>query len=423
MRYLKLDADDILSYDKVCEVIINMMYNRHLYDDSGYIGSKKEYNTYSYDGVKYSVNICSLCVYYITNRNVSEFELRNTMIKKIMDIRSLGVPLHLLTNEVMYPGILIKRNYPVNFTINFNNSKATFDHTIDFYIVKKNTHKDSRMLFYNDEYPNCGYNMLSVLLVDEIGIFPYSSKKIFRGPKLKDYLCVRVGNVLERKTRVKYGLFPEIYDTLLGKKHKCCNYDIWMTFWLHWSEVFPKKRNMNVGWLDQLKLGNLYEQKNTNHANCFITGVPIFEDCYVIDIYEERQTLNVSEKLQGDVVVKTVKRKSGIVYTVVRNRKYDSPYQILLSEAAFLVEPKLLEMLKASNFKFIIYRTFSPTLAHTIINSLEENDVYKDALHMFNNGYINNTRMYNDKKYMIVPSLYLPDLITLDQYTYVINVP
>ncbi len=420
MRYLRLDPANPKRNDIISGTIVNMLFNKHLYDENGFIGDNKNYNIYSFNGVKYNAHITSVIVYYITNKYINQTALRDDIIKKMVYVESKGIFNHKISNGVVYPGIIIKNNNKCGYGVVFNTTDKLHPNSVR--IFTPNTAQRNKNVFfqYTDEYPECGHNMLSILIVDEAGILQCTKNKLFRGPSLRDYSCVRNGNVCNKTVRVLHGLYPEIYDILLGKKYELNSGTFTCLFWLHWSKVQPKKRNMNIGWIDQLKMGNLYEQKNLDHDHCFISGVPIFEDCYVIDIYEEKQVLNVSETLPNDTIIKTIKRKSGITYTVIRNKFYDS-YQILLSPAVFLVEPKLINILELHNFKYICYRTFSPKLAHHIIENLDEDIEYKNVLHMFNNGYTNNRRILNDNTYKIINCMDLRDLITTDEYKYVIN--
>jgi hypothetical protein len=82
--------------------------------------------------------------------------------------------------------------------------------------------------------------------------------------------------------------------------------------WLKWEEVKPIILNENFTPIEYIKKGALdnedYETENTDNK-CFITGIPIYEDCYVFDVYEQEYIYSVTEEELKDYPDATIIEK------------------------------------------------------------------------------------------------------------------
>ena len=190
--------------------------------------------------------------------------------------------------------------------------------------------------------------------------------------------------------------------------------------------------------IEEYKECDLRQKVNNENPRCFITGIPIYEDCYVVDIYKQTvvKEINISEleeeKNQGSVVVenknevrkksnrkqKAIKSTNIKTVTIEKTVLYDEPIHILLSpyivhfdnEFDFIVPNISFSFNRFTKSDVIVYRTFCPRLAGDVINNLPKDQYYKNILLAFN-GVFNNTKdcyesHFQQKKYVILKSIF-----------------
>jgi hypothetical protein len=213
-------------------------------------------------------------------------------------------------------------------------------------------------------------------------------------------------------------------------------------FWIKWDNVRPRKKiDCALPWQEQIKRGNLpiygFDDETNDESpskldkklnktikfknedyRCFVTNAPIYEDCYIIDIYKQQiiESVPVDEldeallngaKIYTEPVeenkntrrrrgqnirsTKVLPKKKNIVdrkfVKIIRMIYPKEPVHILISPYAahYLDAIKQFELTTMS--KVIIYRTFCPRTCKDVIDSLEQDELYKKTLHAFNKGF------------------------------------
>jgi hypothetical protein len=301
---------------------------------------------------------------------------------------------------------------------------------------------------------------LSTIVLDNNKLLLYDGFKSPNVPLITDYKIFNNGHICDKSIIIDNisGLTLEIASHFITLKNKFKKTNINNSvFWIKWENVKPRvEKNCAMPWeiqVQQNSLGYLREidqttkldtsetnddiHQSTHDKNitykCFMTGMPIYEDCYVLDIYEQtiKKTINSKDldaelKLGSVLYVPPVKinantntntrkiiKKSNKVDNTVKESfiivtrviKHDKPVHILISPYAMhYLNPlytgaQLFEQLTQT--KVIIYRTFCPYLCKDVINKLDGSDIYISMLHAFNHridlkitGYSSNQMYY-----------------------------
>jgi hypothetical protein len=207
-------------------------------------------------------------------------------------------------------------------------------------------------------------------------------------------------------------------------------------FWIDWDDVDVNHLiECGLDWVEQVKRQALKKddkytndtQPITNKKNyrCIITGIPIYEDCYVLDIYEQKvvRSVNVKDldtvianggvlynppKVTGINTKKTTESKTKMCKSnrttaatrastksrkpdqfvdVLVTIRHESPLHVLMSPYGMHCYMKTTGSLyfeTITKSKVIVYRSFCPHLAVDVIDSIEEHDTYKKMLNAAN---------------------------------------
>jgi hypothetical protein len=225
--------------------------------------------------------------------------------------------------------------------------------------------------------------------------------------------------------------------------------------YVKWKNIRPHTSFEGaLSWIEQINKGSLDEDINCETDDdirlqkksekneiqrCYITGCPIYEDCYVFDIYERKiieyipaadikkypdATIIVDEPLENKTAPESdnttrgrgrgrgISRKKRGASTVVpavkkpvirrgakgpapnlikisRVIEYDTPRCILVSP--FYVhcasyDDQISEFENKTNTKVLVYRTFSPTTLEAVINASNASELHKKILNSINCG-------------------------------------
>jgi len=186
---------------------------------------------------------------------------------------------------------------------------------------------------------------------------------------------------------------------------------------------------------DNKAASNVDSQDNRSRENerdprCFITDIPIYEDCYVFDIYSQMVEVEVDikkltdELKNGSVIVrperKLTKRsvpiksdnieEKNLIINIYPKKKgetadrkmvlikrkvyYDTPFRILIAPYTYhrylFLDPHTQGSMglfrELTESEVIMYRTFCPRLAVDVIDRLNQPDIYKNFLKAFHSG-------------------------------------
>jgi hypothetical protein len=278
-------------------------------------------------------------------------------------------------------------------------------------------------------------------------------------PSIHMYQRFVSGYIYDRLIRVgqQTGIREEIASNFLKltKGHASAKI-LHNIFWIDWDDVDANHLiECGLNWDEQVKRQALkkYDKEeldtrsiaNKKNYRCILTGVPIYEDCYVLDIYEQEVIQSVNVKDLEDVITnggilyntskvveintkKSSKFKTDVETSghkkIVKNKKincvdgtdinklkgrtvskkkrsakidqfvdvivtvrYDNPMHVLMSPYGMHCYMKItgsehFENMTKSNV--IIYRSFCPRLAVDVINSIDASDIYKKILNAAN---------------------------------------
>ena len=184
--------------------------------------------------------------------------------------------------------------------------------------------------------------------------------------------------------------------------------------WIRWEEVlYFNKLDYKMNWIEQINSGILYKElpayekiadrklEIKEDPRCFITNIPIYEDCYVIDIYEQIILYKVKrseleeELKNGSVIVGNTEEKKSKYINLKKKVIYDKPFRLLISPYTLHFYLNYCDFTSITNTKIIFYRTFCPRLAIDVIDNLPDvSNVYKNVLKAFNGTFKNKHSEY-----------------------------
>lgn len=198
-------------------------------------------------------------------------------------------------------------------------------------------------------------------------------------------------------------------------------------YWLKWEDVNPNYTvNCNVKWNDQVKnqamkpYDKAISRKNACNVDhrCIMTGIPIYEDCYVFDIYSQTVTKTIPvDELDAAIAngaclhtpstssrrKKPLKKNAPKTVDINCTIKHKKPLRVLVSPyAVHLCKYQhncitTFELL--TNSSVIVYRSFCPRLCIDIIDNLNGSDAYKAILSAINISFkidpVNYTKQLN----------------------------
>lgn len=404
---------------KITGEMINIQYGQHLYANGQYVpcdDAKKlgrtDYNTYDINNVIYEIHPTRGIVAIISDREPYN-------IAKLIEKQFAAMRNHIISmGRVTKPPIASKgtTQYLIIDAIPLvNNAKIvtavdktpldealTDDVSFIWYIYTSAQVSKApiNIPYFNGPNESCMLS-LSSIIYDDRNIFALPHEyKAADYPMIYDYNSWQSGNIVEHPIHYSTisGLCIEIarHHHLSNEAHfktTCSTLDVSQrtvsdqykssVYWLKWQNAKIKKvvPHNTLSIIDQLKSIDdvpYYDTESSDavkfeNYTCCITGIPIYEDCYVIDIYQ-------SKNRDG----KIVKHNTPIQLLISAFYVHYYNTRELLKEIKAASEPNgILGFEKLTNTKCIVYRTFCPVRLQDVVSSFNSkmfSDVYKKAI-------------------------------------------
>jgi hypothetical protein len=482
MKIIKgLNTDSRNEINRIVTEMINIETGITYFDQHGQLleHCKPSHNMYVIESVEYDIHPNIGIVILLQNqiKPISIHDIENAHIAKRSLLRhqknmslDLSIGQNPTTQYICVTELLTPNNENPSIQYHKNETTSVYNtqgnQNFSWYVYTQGSLKFSP--FYIPYITSAGKPehqllSLSTIVYDNNNILLLDN--MFRSPNvpsIKDYTIYLTNRIYDSSIYIDFmtGILSEIVSNFINitNAFNTISFDI---FWIRWENVKPiKLKNCAMTWQDQVKQGVLefYSEKDrldddtvyNEDYTCFMSGIPIYEDCYVFDIYEQTIQEIISIKdLQvaldnGAILhqppVKPVKNiditKSRAIkkgrtnmeqfVTISKIIKYDKPVHILISpytmhcldyinNGAQLFEQQ-------TQTKIIVYRTFCPRLCKTVIDSLPKSKLYRDILHAFNHSIhvkYNNINMhnyftttYNNTVYNIVKYIEFSNIIT-----------
>lgn len=326
MKYFKSSGNHTKDTDRIIGELINIVYGVTFYENGEMMKEPKpKHNTYIIDNVEYEVHPNITLIYLHTDNSnfrdalsarIKLFDeaIQNKYGKREVPIGFPGSTQYLLMENANVSINTIPIGYVItDGVINWTNTLPYgFSHLV--YLISKIG------ALYNLPIPGISANQfstevnlmsLSSIIYDDSNIY-----NITDGIRSPDYPCIdkynnyQNENILQEYIYWNYftGLMFHImhlsgFDNLIGDKQttipKTINRTLLWAKW-EWLKLFNSP-NLEIPWAEQIVRGLLDDDdslidesltevnkksKGSERYKCFITGIPIYEDCYVFDIYE-----------------------------------------------------------------------------------------------------------------------------------------
>ena len=316
MRIIKNTQNDI---ESIVGEMINITYGMTIYKDNKLLSEfKKNHNEYIINDVSYNIQPNIGLVFLLTNKDITEtaitnkfYDMSGRIMNKIelskIEVGTIDTGNNLLITDPSvnpYISIGFQFNRPLNET-----TKHLLLYRITWFIYSMELVNSLPIIGWNSKYnkTNNIYS-LSSIIYDDLNYF-----KLINNYKSPDYPSIKdcesydkglihdnsiifnleSGPLLEIVKICKPAEIEKIYATRSFKGD---------LYYAKWEQlVIYENNNDLIPWYKQLELGLLENVKdvktneleslkvlngesNTKKYKCFITGVPIYEDCYVFDI-------------------------------------------------------------------------------------------------------------------------------------------
>lgn len=465
MRLFKPGKSQQHDMERMVGEVINIAFNMKFYDDAVFQKNPtKDYNMYTVEGITYRVQPSMVNLFLNGGILPADFKSKFSAIYNKMMIPiigydpkikfPLGAPgstqfllIEVESGPLEFPQIIVCEEIAPNIQV-----------TGKFYCC---IHSTTTNVVVSD-LPNSGFGKtvcepelipatsLAAIIYDgnDSYVLPDGWRNIdFPAPK--DYRKVQNGYMVEGP--VLYDIFHGLHEwvalqsgvqkirsmnakkehqTFLHSEFPLHKYTL---DWIAWEDVVPYNVNAAIKLTDLLKTDFLtidqdwQQNKQQKKWRCAVTGVQLFEDIYVLDIFQQVVEKIVAREELSKYPFATIieteagsskKQKNVVIQYEV---KYNQPRHLLLSpyflHCAGYENP--LEFL-ASNTKcqFNIYRSFCPTTLASIIDESNEKPDMRQLLHELNQyPEVGNTmrRCVYTKTFLIVNEVNLKDLLEQSQ--------
>jgi hypothetical protein len=308
MRIIK---DTLHDLEAIVGEMINITYGMTIYENSKLLENfKKNHNEYVINDVSYNIHPNIGMVFLLSNIDiditaiVSTFNYMTTAIRNKIDTLNLEVGSVDNRNNLLivdsyknpYSYISIEYNKVLTKSINLLTNKFTW------YVFNKEYINNLPIIGWNAAESNYNIYSLSSIIYDGINCFKFKN-----GYKSPDYPSVRDCYIYDKgfiydkviQFNVDSGPLLEIanYYNKLNKNirynNKIKDHNLYYAMWE--QLIIYENTNSLVPWYKQIKLGLLDGIRDNNKTineytinnkiyKCFITGIPIYEDCYVFDV-------------------------------------------------------------------------------------------------------------------------------------------
>ncbi len=321
MRYFKPSNDAKKDIERIAGEMINICTNTK-YFDKGVLVSKPtpNYNTYNIKGINYEVhpNLGTLIMLgkakNIRDAIETAFKKAFESCKRVFgDAFKLGVGTH-GTTQYMF----VEEKKPLNF----EDIICVFEH--DYFDSNKYKNKSFVWNIFNlDNLAKSEFNIpgfttytdnnnylksLSAIIYDMDAILDFADDHVSPDyPEITQYNSFKNQKVCDRQVTydIMLGWTLEIAKWFYPPSNSIVRHGFnaisETIFWMPWSDVKPRKFvNSLVSWTSQIHKGaELGFVSDNEELKCVLTGIPIYEDCYVLDMYTQNVRSTVShEELQ-----------------------------------------------------------------------------------------------------------------------------
>lgn len=515
MKYFKsTDKNQLVAFrndisDIVMEMI-NISTNTQYFADGKLVDEPQHgYNTYSTEYIDFEYSPSEGHVYLF----IDEKQYTTTYLYRVIKEKYDQFMEDIVNKFKEYPTIEIGYTGTTRYTlmINSNNNFNKIAININQTKISKNTDSFQWHVHYmsrDDQFyiPGIIFNKDSQQRMASLATIIYDAKNIYsldygarssEYPLITDTTLYKKGAILKNPIDISkhYARFTILHQ-FVNKSQKYVakrfvsehaqtyqnqnHYKSKIIHYIKWEEVCPRKlkcvKQLHGSDLSKLpyhmsynkakKLGLIKETKSDDSDigedqvdyYCPFLDIPIYEDCYVIDIYRHKQLIEVEEKdilptdipykpdpkytaslenfeekipedplntikIDNDVKNKTVSKKKKTNYKLVyRVVEYKDPVHILISPAfihshigyLWNQSREFVDLCMMFGFDAILYRTYCPKTLSQAIENLPIDSLTKEFLNAFTQisvapteGIEKNTNIlvqwvqYNNKYYML----------------------
>lgn len=382
MKYFKLTNQDN-DIKRIAGEIINLFLNKEVFingvqvektDDSVYNKYKHNnitYEFYNKSGVVYSTDMsiidavkskCSEFWFHLIKNN-TEFQTWNvqdvqryTIIEELTDVFESKINFGFKDGWLIIDASQIPLNVNTKDRLMYNSTSCIIYDTLN-------------IIDLPDGHTQMDYPMVEQFTAYKKGIT--TNKLIYSYPHF--------GLTLDLASHLNYE--PESFNNIEVTR---------ALSWIRFQDVKPVllTPQMNIITYLENDIIDANEQKYaTKNFKCAMTGIPLYDDCYVIDIHKREVTKTIPESELSNypnatVVSSEVKRKKSyrtIKYTIT----YDMPRHILVSPYYIHFRCKMdgFKMFeKTFNCSVLAYRTKCPTTFLDILETLNTDPAHKKIL-------------------------------------------
>jgi hypothetical protein len=439
--------------------MINIMRGNTYYIDGVLQSKPKKCNTYLIKSVEYTI-YPNMGVVYLTDPHISintndiQIMISNMLTEaKINDSNLIS-----LSGTTRYINIQLERpkehnisiyvDYPITKTFKDNSDNigfrwfiySTLDHCYSPMYIPHVT--DINSYSYLGEIKNDLIALsLSSLIYDTSNLFTFTTDVLMCDyPLINHYRTSTMICVDEIYLNLLMGIDIEIARNFINVNIKN-QFQLTITndiFWLLWDPITFKRINSSIP-LEKLILdidcSILPQYNSVDDYTCALTNIPIYDECYVIDIYQQEiieeiftheldKAIESGAKIYNDSVSKINSKVSSTLLVnkikITRTINYNTPIRFLVSGYAMHINTRnklnIVDWFqKKTKTKIILNRTKSPRTVIDVIDSLDKSDMYKNILKsLINSKITRNLKIvskYKDITYNGSSKLYLNNVL------------
>jgi len=473
MRYL-CGNDKSFNYNvtRISKEMINIETNKTYFDKDGAFVPKPKinHNIYNIKDVEYNMYL---------NRGVvivlSDGPMHTSIIKTIRSLKELYIPnikvKRGVKNTTQYISVTTKSPMQTEYLYNsqikphFNNTNFTWYifnkmciHNSPLYVPFLSKPLDQPMQILS----------LSTIIFDNLNTFNIPDYHLSPDmPLLESYSKHFTQNIYPEKIILHeyYGIHLEIAKHFICNKYKHNQVrKIYKPiYWIKWENLnlyTILATDGSVPYYEQIKHQAFRPIKPDDELKCTMTGIPIYEDCYIFDIYQQCVSADVPIETLPDEIkngnsvfynqkvthnnltyqdidlsfatIKKINNKQFV--TINKYIEYTEPMHFLISPLAahqIFKNNGLTEFTNQTKSQIITYRSFCPVRCIDVIHKLPGGDIYhqilisayKAIIAKRNNGNppsFNLEGSINNKKIIAIKYLKISDIIEKSRTNYLV---
>lgn len=407
MRYIKATSEDVL--DKIVCTAINIVYGTEYYNKDCVLLTKPKanYNTYMVDSVEYNIhpvhgfiyllNDDSINVDLLENAFMKQFKKRKTKIMKTFEGVKQDMGTLIATRYIRASNSNSHTSICINNCINNTSNESFLNVTFTWHFYTN---------LYLYEYKIEDLNALSSIVVDTLDIFDLpNGYKSIEYPKFENSNFSKTNNTLL--------LDPILFNDNTGLTIDICKYfnntckfiikpatppstivdtEIKLVKW-EWLNPYYCNESIYIPYSMRIDNGifDVDPDKDIDHVNdrCFITRLPLYEDCYVFDIYQH----TIKKSIKADSLEKYISKYDSVEIICKLNKlkkitikftlHYDTPKCILVSPCYMhlnISKTPIYDFETKTNTKVLVYRTKIPITFEQVVNKCNADELKKKVM-------------------------------------------